>query len=92
MLPHSDTPLIICTPRETKFDCDASFKLWISIERCIEVITGFSYGWLNYQRNQPSSMIPSKLDSNSVRITAMCNVKSNTIWFGDSKGNVHSYK
>lgn len=81
----------MCTLSNQKTSRDASFKLWISIERCIEIITGQPRGWLNYLRYQPSQMILSlKNEGSSVRMTAMCNVKINTVWFGDSRGFIHS--
>lgn len=81
----------MCTLNNQKTSRDASFKLWISIERCIEIITGQPRGWLNYLRYQPSQMIPSlKNEGSSVRMTAMCSVKINTVWFGDSRGFIHS--
>lgn len=82
----------MCTLNNQKTTRDASFKLWISIERCIEIITGQAQGWLNYQRYQPSQMIPIKNESTLIRITSMCSVKMNTVWFGDSRGFIHSFK
>lgn len=83
----------MCTLNNQKTPRDASFKLWISIERCIEIITGQSQGWLNYQRFQPSQMLPSiKCETASIRMTAMCSVKMNTVWFGDSRGFIHSFE
>lgn len=104
LLPHSDNLLAMCTQQPIKMPSvgnDASFKLWVLIERCIEIISGYSYGWLTYQRNQPAQMIPLKVDGNATpaaatattaTVTALCNIKSNIIWFGDSKGIIHSYK
>lgn len=91
LLPHSDDLLAMCTLSNQKTQRDPVFKLWISIERCIEIIMGHEYGWLSYQRYQPSQMVPVK--GNSIpRMTAMCCVNINTIWFGDSRGSIHSYK
>lgn len=90
LLPHSDNILAMCTLNNQKTSRDASFKLWISIERCMEIITGQPRGWFNYHRYQPSQMIPFKNESSSLRITAMCSVKVNTVWFGDTRGFIHS--
>lgn len=101
LLPHSDNLLAMCTQQTTNvttIDSDASFKLWVLIERCVEIVSGYSHGWLTYQRNQPAQMIPLKTDTSATAtatiatVTAICNIKSNTIWFGDSKGIIHSYK
>lgn len=97
LLPHSDNLLAMCTQQTVQMQShgnDASFKLWVLIERCIEICSGYSYGWLTYQRNQPAQMIPLKTDINATAatVTALCNIKSNTIWFGDTKGIIHSYK
>lgn len=92
LLPHSDDVLGICTLSAQKVHRESAFKLWISIERCIEIITGNEHAWLSYQRYQPSQMIPLKGGTTLSRMTAMCSVKINTVWFGDSKGSIHSYK
>lgn len=92
LLPHSDDLLAMCTLSNQKTQRDPVFKLWISIERCIEIIMGHEYGWLSYQRYQPSQMVPVKTGNSIPRMTAMCCVKINTIWFGDSRGSIHSYK
>lgn len=90
LLPHSDNVLAMCTHNNKKSFRDPSFKLWISIERCIEIVTGHNQGWLTYQRYQPSQMLQMK--NEPAKISAMCNVKINTIWIGDSRGKIHSYK
>lgn len=90
LLPHSDNVLAMCTLNNQKTARDASFKLWISIERCIEIITGQPRGWLNYQRYQPSQMIPLKTECSSVRVTAFCSVRNHTAWLGDCRGFIHS--
>lgn len=92
LLPHSDDLLAMCTLSNQNFQRDPAFKLWVSIERCIEIITGYEYGWLTYQRHQPSQMIAVKGGSSLPRMTAMCCVKMNTVWIGDSRGSIHSYK
>lgn len=92
LLPHSDDLLAMCTLGNQKNQRDPPFKLWISIERCIEIITGYEYGWMSFQRYQPSQMLSVKEGSSLPRMTSMCCVKMNTIWFGDSKGTIHSYK
>lgn len=79
------------TQNQRKTNRDASFKLWLSADRCLEILTGLEHGWLTCQRCQPYQMLLGKSDL-SVRMTAMCCVKLNTIWFGDSKGSIHSFK
>lgn len=92
LLPHSDNVLAMITQNNQKAQRDASFKMWISIDRCIEIITGIEQGWLTYQRYKPSQILPTKGENASNRITSMCSVKLNTVWFGDSKGSIHSFK
>lgn len=92
LLPHSDDVLAMVTLNNQKFQRENSFKLWISIERCIELITGYEHGWVSYQRYQPSQVLPIKGTNTSPRMTAICSVKMNTIWIGDSNGSIHSYK
>lgn len=92
LLPHSDDVLAMSTLSNQKYQREHSFKLWISIERCVEIITGYEYGWISYQRYQPSQMLPNKATSSSSKMTAMCSVKINSVWFGDNKGFIHSYK
>lgn len=92
LLPHSDDVLAMCTLSTQKYQRESMFKLWISIERCIETIAGNEHAWLSYQRYQPSQMLPIKGGQTPARMTAMCSVKINTIWLGDSRGFIHSYK
>lgn len=92
LLPHGDEVLAMCTLSAQKIQRETAFRLWISIERCIEIITGNENAWILYQRYQPSQMIPIKGGTMLSRMTAMCSVKMNTVWFGDSKGSIHSYK
>lgn len=92
LLPHSDNILAACMPHRSTGPSNASFKLWISIDRCIEAITGFNYGWLTYQRNSLSQMLSTKSDTQTVTITAFCYIKSDIIWIGDSKGTIHSFR
>lgn len=92
LLPHSDKLLAACMPHRNSGLTNATFKLWISIERCIEAISGFNYGWLTYQRNSPSQMLLTKSDQQTVTITAFCYIKSDIIWIGDSKGTIHSFR
>lgn len=91
LLPHSDNALAMLTQSQRKCKRDPSFKLWLSVDRCLEILTGMESGWLSYQRCQPYQMLLSKSEP-SVRMTAMCCVTLNTIWFGDSKGSIHSFK
>lgn len=92
LLPHSDDVLAMCTLSSQKYQLENSFKLWVSIERCLEIITGFEHGFVSYQRYQPTQVLPIKGGNAPARVTAMCSVKMNTVWFGDSRGYIHSYK
>lgn len=92
LLPHSDDILAMCTLGTQQFQRDPTFKLWIAIERCIETITANEHTWISYHRYQPSQMLPIKGGQTPARMTAMCSVKINTIWLGDSRGYIHSYK
>lgn len=92
LLPHSDNCIAMCTHNTKKLQRDPAFKLWVSIDRCIEIVTGHQHGWLTYQRYQPSQILPMRAEQAQIKITSMCNVKINTIWFGDSRGTIHSYK
>lgn len=78
-------------PHRSSCHPNASFKLWVSIDRCIEAISGFNYGWLTYQRNSPSQMLSPKSDLQNTSITALCHIRSDIIWIGDSKGAIHSF-
>lgn len=91
LLPHSDNALAMLTQSQRKSKRDASFKLWLSVDRSLEILTGLEYGWLSYQRCQPYQMLLARSEP-SVRMTAMCCVTLNTIWFGDSRGSIHSFK
>lgn len=92
LLPHSDDVLGMCTLTNQKCQRELPFKLWISIERCVEIIIGNEHAWLSYQRYQPTQMVPVKGVNPSTKMTAMCSVKNNVVWFGDSRGSIHSYK